>query len=540
MAMWENLPEKQRKYYRKLILSFASLSEAFSQKSESLEGDIHVAPIVNSKFQETVFQRSFNAHGEDYGNTSYDASVVVDNEHKYIIGLKSFGIASGDQKIAQFKRPQAELGWRSIFIEITENAKGEKTKAEIDEINEPLYRKLAIDISKLRNERIASSKENLRGLEPNDITNVEAVYHYLMPSKKENSPQISVGEVPYYDIDIKNIVIEGCTSVKKPMNFKFNDGRHHYKYTEADSQLLMCFDKTSLENWDVKYVEDPFNIFARLGDISNEVEQTQIEDHFAISHSFSWKINIRPVSGFNQFMGLPKNSTKSIQSLINAVNKNFSETNELKEFITLLEKYKQDYEILPILPNQARYLRRDEIIEQSKKISVSTIPTNSLEENLFVPEYPITKLVMKYLFRSANEIYIPIPSSKRFHNAYPDFFGKDYGILEGKKFKLPIKDRQFKLEFLPSHTVINAQIVQDDGKGIQSSGSQDVLGKWILQKIFQLPEFTPLTSERMVEMEINGIRLIKYSDADNHIGIEFIWIDDEKLPVDYLDNNLFS
>ena len=108
MAMWCNLPEDQRKRYQILITSFASLSEAFNQKVE-IDDDGNsvkskVAPIVNSKFQETVFQRSFNALGEDTSNTSYDASLILEDGRKFLVGLKSFGIDSGDQKIAQFKK----------------------------------------------------------------------------------------------------------------------------------------------------------------------------------------------------------------------------------------------------------------------------------------------------------------------------------------------------------------------------------------------------------------------------------------------------
>lgn len=41
-----------------MILEFASLTEMFAQKTS--DGDIDVAPIINSKYQETAFQRSFN------------------------------------------------------------------------------------------------------------------------------------------------------------------------------------------------------------------------------------------------------------------------------------------------------------------------------------------------------------------------------------------------------------------------------------------------------------------------------------------------
>lgn len=83
--MWEKLKSEHKEKYRTLITNFASLSEAFSQKSETAEEvDTfqYVAPIINSKFQETVFQRTFHAVGEDIANTSFDASVVVDKHHK--------------------------------------------------------------------------------------------------------------------------------------------------------------------------------------------------------------------------------------------------------------------------------------------------------------------------------------------------------------------------------------------------------------------------------------------------------------------------
>ena len=56
--MWEHLKSEQKNKYKTLITNFASLSQAFSQKAESEdEGQTEqsVAPIVNSKFQETVF-----------------------------------------------------------------------------------------------------------------------------------------------------------------------------------------------------------------------------------------------------------------------------------------------------------------------------------------------------------------------------------------------------------------------------------------------------------------------------------------------------
>lgn len=526
MGMWENLPEDQKEDYKKLILNFASLSEAFSQKVEvDSEGEEdlqqNIAPIVNSKFQETVFQRSFEAYAEDIGNTSYDASLIV-NEKKYLIGLKSFGIGSGDQKIAQFKRAQAERNWGSIFSQISKNSEGITDKKEIDTRNGALYKELAIEISNLRNQRLLSSKENLRGFKAENETEIIAVYHYLMPSKKDETPKIFVGEVPYYDIDIANIVIEGCTSAKNPLNFKFTDGRHKYKYTYADSQLYMTFTKTSLEEWAVHYVDDPFSIFAEMNNVLPNPEKPQVENpkKLEVIQTLTWKIDVKPRSGFNQFMGLFKNKEKSIQSCINELEKNFSEVFGVTELIKELNDFKDNYRGMK---REEKYATRDRIMSMCKEIDSNQNVINCSEETRY---RGVVEVARKCLFRSPNEIYIPIPQSKNVHGNNPNFFGTEIAKMDEKgNLEKELEERRFKLEFLPSHEVIEAQIVQSYGKGIQSSKDQSILGKWILEKVFQLAEFEPLTNERLNDLEINGIRLSKFSDADNHIGLEFIWDD---------------
>ena len=92
--MWEILNHEHKKRYKTFITNFASLSEAFSQKNELTSSEDSnqeiVSPIINSKFQETVFQKAFNAVGEDIANTSFDASLIIDENNKYLVGIKSF------------------------------------------------------------------------------------------------------------------------------------------------------------------------------------------------------------------------------------------------------------------------------------------------------------------------------------------------------------------------------------------------------------------------------------------------------------------
>ena len=112
------------------------------------------------------------------------------------------------------------------------------------------------------------------------------------------------------------------------------------------------------------------------------------------------------------------------------------------------------------------------------------------------------------------------------------FFGPGFGTFEPgtKKLALPKEERTFKLRFLPSGDVINAYINQEAGKAIQSTDKQEILGNWILRGVFQLKEREVLTCQRLNELEINGIRLTKFTNGE--IGIEFIWIDIENPPSD--------
>lgn len=69
--MWFELSNDDKGVYKRLILAFASLSEAFAQKEDqsASQGKSKVIrPIVNSKFQESCFQYAFNASAEDIGN----------------------------------------------------------------------------------------------------------------------------------------------------------------------------------------------------------------------------------------------------------------------------------------------------------------------------------------------------------------------------------------------------------------------------------------------------------------------------------------
>lgn len=526
--MWSKLNEDEKLKYQKLITNFASLSEAFSQKSE--DTDTNVAPIVNSKFQETVFQKSFGAIGEDIANTSYDASLLLDEEHKYLVGIKSFGINSGDQKIAQFKKNSQYDNWGSILNKISENAKASKSKQEADDKNEKLYYELATKIAILRNKRIASSKEQIKGFKGTD-KDVESIYHVLMPSRKSEEPKIHVGETPYTSINIDNIKIHGATNLSNPTNFKFSDDIHDYKYTSADSQLLMSFKNKDIvvETWDVNYIKDPFEVFENLNEQLSYKDKISNDLADQVESTVSWIIynengKVEENSGFNGFNGGPKLSKannsreKRIARLIEKYGKHLT-----KNQLTKIEK-----DLKSILLNEWK--------TNEEKEEMKTIRSNLMEYIETIDNTKLEKEVQKIIFRPLSEMYIPIPNSKQFHNSFPDFFGENIGRFQpqpnSNKLLLPKEERVFKLEFLSSKNTIEAYINQDNGKSIQSYKDQQILGEWILRGVFQLKPREILTKQKLIDVGINGIRLYKFKDSTRGIGIDFIWIDEENPPKD--------
>lgn len=62
---------------------------------------------------------------------------------------------------------------------------------------------------------------------------------------------------------------------------------------------------------------------------------------------------------------------------------------------------------------------------------------------------------------------------------------------------------------------------------------QTILGEWILKGIFQLKEYEPLTEKKLHDLGINGMRLYKTNENED-VHLEFIWIDDENLPDDFI------
>lgn len=533
--MWDKLPTDGKEEYKRLILAFASLTEMFAQKASDEDQD--AAPIINSKFQETAFQKAFNASAEDIGNTSYDVSVQYNGE-KYLVGIKTFGIASGDQKVAQFKAKHDE--WSRIIDRIKRNANGVEDKEIINEMNRELYLELATKIAKIRNDRIDSSYANIRGfrVDIEDI-NVHSVYHVLMPSTRQEEPKIYVGETSYDKIDIEHLEVLGCTGKNNPTNFFFTDGKKTYKYTSADSQLHMNFSNRDIvcDEWEVRYADDAHAIFGKIADMvypeSSKVNvdymlESEDKKDSVIVESYCWTIwnkehETELYSGFNSFYGT--GSKMGREQREQRIRKIYEKYEDVVEHSLLVEIRNG---LSSFLLESASTMAEKGMKTRLRAYLVGL--AHQAGDSEFEAE------IMKVLFRPMDEMYIPIPDAAQFHKNHPDFFGEGFGkLLPGtSKLALPKEQRRFNLVFEPSGDILPAYITQDNGKAIESAEKQTYLGEWILRGIFQLDEYEPLTSQRLAELNINGLRFSKYEDSED-IHIEFIWIDELNPPKGYIE-----
>lgn len=526
--MWLDLPEAEREEYKRMILAFASLTEMFAQKANTEER--LPVPILNSKYQETVFQKVFNASPEDIGNTSFDASLEVSGK-KYLIGIKTFILRSKEQKIAQFKANRDE--WSKILDDINSNSltsDGERlSKDEIDEVNNSLYMELARKIALLRNVRISSSKANLQGFIVSDGQKVESVYHVLMPCCVDNQPSISVGELAYDEIDVNSIEVMGCTNKNNPTNFSFSDGNHIYKFTAADSQLLMSFDNKEIiiESWPVVYADDAYGFFADLADRLYKKEPKQVIQTLtsSVEESYCWSIlnekgEVELFSGYNGFFGVGSKLSKDVRK---------------KKVDNLMEKYTEDVEetTKDYVENALKRFLMDPASDKESKIEKVMLRNEIVTHVRETGNENFQEDVNKLLYRPENEMYIPIPNSKKFHIEHPTFFvGKGICFNEKGGMETAKEAREFNLVFEPSGNKVKSFIAEDWGKAIESSSSMSFLGEWILRGVFQLESFQPLTSSKLKEVGINGLRLYKLNGS-NDVHLQFIWIDSDNLPQDY-------
>ena len=283
MSIWEKYSKEQRNEYIKFLQVYGALTNLFRQK----QGDL--IPYLDSKFQETVFAKTFEGKNVDIGNTPHDVLSVFGN-NRIGIGLKTWMNSKPSfQKVMQLKRYQQEINLIQNDIEA-----------------------VAYRISEIKNEKMKSDYERLGLTEDNNI------YHYITRDKGN----FTVNECAYPLIDTNNLKDFNKTS----KSFTWSDGNKDYKYTFGDSQIWQKFDSEKynsliLNQFNVEIIKNPFdflmNAYLKLIDTSKTVEPEIVEVYLPLYSYQSQEVEEK--SGLNAWNGAPKSKGSDIPRPLNEV-----------------------------------------------------------------------------------------------------------------------------------------------------------------------------------------------------------------------------
>ena len=283
MSVWEKYSNEERQEYIKFLQLYGALTNLFRQK----KGDL--IPHLDSKYQETIFAKSFNGKNVDIGNTPHDILSVF-GDKRVGIGLKTWMHSKPSfQKVMQLKKYQDEINVHK---------------------NNP--EDLAYKISEIRNEKVSSDYERLGLLENDNI------YHYVTRDKGS----FTINECAYPLIDLKKL----ADFNKQDKSFSWSDGNKDYKYTFGDSQIWQRFDVSKynsilLETFEIKIIEDPFSFllgaYTELINKPTAVHKETIEAYLPL-YSFKSK-EVEEKSGLNAWRAAPKNKNSNIPRPLNEV-----------------------------------------------------------------------------------------------------------------------------------------------------------------------------------------------------------------------------
>src|SRR5690554_4941686 len=103
MSVWNRYPKEHKDKYIKFLQVYGALSNLFRQK----KGDM--IPYLDSKFQETIFAKTFKSENVDISNTPHDVLSVFGDE-RVGVGIKTWmGSNPSYQKVMQVKSYQDEI-----------------------------------------------------------------------------------------------------------------------------------------------------------------------------------------------------------------------------------------------------------------------------------------------------------------------------------------------------------------------------------------------------------------------------------------------
>lgn len=287
MSVWERYNKEQREKYILFLQMYGALSNLFRQKRTNL------IPHLDSKFQETIYAKTFKGEIVDIGNTPHDILSIF-GDKRIGIGIKTWMNSTPSfQKVMQIKRYQNEIN--SI---LTEND----------------FEYLAYTISNIRNERILSDYLRL-GLEKDSN-----IYHYI--TRDEGEFTINESSYPLINLNNLNIIDISNTS------FIWTDGLKEYKYTYGDSQIWQKFDPSNkdtliLNQFKVDIIDNPFDflINAYLELIETKKDESTDPDIIEVYlplYSYRTK-KVEEKSGLNAWNAAPKNKDKPTPRPLNEI-----------------------------------------------------------------------------------------------------------------------------------------------------------------------------------------------------------------------------
>lgn len=287
MSVWERYNKEQREKYILFLQMYGALSNLFRQKRTNL------IPHLDSKFQETIYAKTFKGEIVDIGNTPHDILSIF-GDKRIGIGIKTWMNSTPSfQKVMQIKRYQNEIN--SI---LTEND----------------FEYLAYTISNIRNERILSDYLRL-GLEKDSN-----IYHYI--TRDEGEFTINESSYPLINLNNLNIIDVSNTS------FIWTDGLKEYKYTYGDSQIWQKFDPSNkdtliLNQFKVDIIDNPFDflINAYLELIETKKDESTDPDIIEVYlplYSYRTK-KVEEKSGLNAWNAAPKNKDKPTPRPLNEI-----------------------------------------------------------------------------------------------------------------------------------------------------------------------------------------------------------------------------
>lgn len=277
MTIWDKYTSEQQEVYENYLKMYGALSGMFNQKSSETG-----APYLDSKFQETIYSKSFESEDVDIGNTPHDIKSSFGNENVGI-GIKTWLNSNPSyQKVMQIKRNQNDI---NPYIK-------ESTKEE-----------LAYQIAKIKNDRLQTDYKRL-GLKSDSN-----IYHYITRDKG----LLSLQETSYPLINM-NTLKPGKLTDK---SFSFSDNEKDYRYTFGDSQIFMRFDKSNsnthlLKKIKIDIIADPFKFLSdsfKRDKSGIYLPEDNIKTKYLYLPLYSYaNRDVPKSSGLNAWNGSPKTS----------------------------------------------------------------------------------------------------------------------------------------------------------------------------------------------------------------------------------------